>query len=364
MPSILGHPSEADVIQQGNVCFYWRMQTPSDEGAATDVKVQESKFFLNVAGPSFSSIESQSTQEQRSSWGGALYMGSETSILVALGRARGKIYCQLMKSEFIENGATNGGAISSVHVARVSVKSTNFTRNSAVYGGALYVKSVGDPDAQIYVFPENYMSVRASLFDGNKAHQKGGALFLLVSPATAPLEIAGVSPLDISNITMAGSLNNNEDDVFFESSGFEGNYASTSGGAWHIERGRAGCRDCTFMENSANRDAGFGGAISLMDQAALHGRSLSMAHNKAHRGAAVFCHTSLIDVVKGNIDHNTAQKGGGLYIHVPEATKFRFGLFARINVTTFNGNEARFGGAYWILHCLCVQVSAALKDLG
>ena len=304
------------------------------------------KFYFNAAGSSPSFVDGELSKNQGKSWGGALFLGSDPLVNTAFQRQRGKTHSKIVRVEFDGNNATTGGAISCIHVSELSMISTQFTNNSGFYGGALHVASNGDRDPQQYIPSENYVSGQNTLFVNNKAYINGGALFLHVGLATATLDRAGISPLYISNVTSNGFLlNNNEDDIFFESCKFRSNYGSTSGGAWHIERGRAGCRDCIFDGNLVNKNVGIGGAVSMQHQSAFHARRLSMTTNGASNGGAIFSRNSVVDIVNASIIGNMAEKnGGGLYIYVPEKSAFQFSIFARVNATNIHQNKARVGG--------------------
>ena len=317
------------------------------------VTILGSKFSSNTAGPPLSNATGELSRSQGRSWGGALFLGSNPIANTALHRQRGITRSKIVGVEFDGNNATNGGAVSCIHVTQMSMTFTQFTNNSGVYGGALYVSSGGDRDPQQYFLPEHYVSGEKTLFSGNKAYGNGGALFLHVGVATATLDRVGISPLYISNLTSNGSMNNNEDDIFFESCEFRSNYGSTSGGAWDVERGRVGCKDCVFNGNFVNQSVGLGGAISVHHQAAFHGRNISMTVNSAFSGGAIFSHDAIVDIVNASITGNMAQQnGGGVYMYITERTIFRFGIFARVNATSFHQNQAGVGGRSLEVLCL------------
>lgn len=274
--------------------------------------------------------------------GGGIFLGSLQH--GNFQRSRGRVYVEMESLEFVENSGVRGGAVASVRAATLSVASVNFTGNRGEDGGAMYVESDGDPDPQVYVQPDQYVRLQNTSFTSNMALH-GGAMFLYVSSGTASLARVGASPSQISLVTSKGK-NNNEDDVFFENSKFVTNNASESGGAVYVEKGRMGCRNCSFRGNFITQGlGGNGGAVYLNSQAAFHGRNTSFEHNEAMNGGSMYADDALIDLINSTIASNTAKLyGGGLYICIPISASFQFGLLARVSQTTMKNNTANVGG--------------------
>eukprot|EP00803_Ostreobium_quekettii_P010303 evm.model.scf_14.3 EVM.evm.TU.scf_14.3 scf_14:68209-75299(-) len=290
--------------------------------------------------------------------GGALYLGS-VSLLDKQVKpkkyitvSKGNMTCALRGVEFSDNWSVYGGAIASIRVSNISIVSSEFLRNSASYGGAMYVESDGSVEPQMGASPEHYVSGVDTVFEANVGNESGGALFLRVGFGGAPLSRSGISPLGISRgiFTNRVVVPNNEDDAFFESSRFANNRASVAGGAWYVERGRAGCRDCVFNANSVESGAaGDGGAMCLRDLSAFHGRNVSLTRNSAGCGGGLSARDSLVNLVEARVRGNAAeQQGGGLYISVETELDFYSDTFGRVESAVVEDNTAQIGGGLFL----------------
>eukprot|EP00803_Ostreobium_quekettii_P007398 evm.model.scf_390.1 EVM.evm.TU.scf_390.1 scf_390:26673-35480(-) len=331
---------------------------PDSEDERLSIMLHRARFFNNTVVIPATDLESQGNAP---SIGGALFMGPE-ALLPRLynhgrpfSRGRGKVTCEVTESTFLENRASMGGAVASVHVQLLQMDSVDFVRNEGLQGGALHIESNGDVDQRQYAMPENYCNGLNTTFRGNVAGQQGGALFVRINrgPGVTTLERSGISPVGISSILETAPrrkvdtpINNNEDDVFFERSSFVDSSAALSGGAWHVEGGRVGCRDCTFERNRADQESeGVGGCISLKPESAFHGRNVSLVKcAAAGDGGALYSEGSVVDTVGGRIEGNSAGgNGGGMCIVIPKGVRFFENIFSRINATIFADNAAEAG---------------------
>eukprot|EP00803_Ostreobium_quekettii_P009943 evm.model.scf_126.4 EVM.evm.TU.scf_126.4 scf_126:87323-93458(+) len=278
--------------------------------------------------------------------------GVASTFTEILSKPRGFLQAELCNVSFVGNTAKSGGAVAALRTNLLSMSRVNFSGNVGGDGAALYIEADGDLDPQQFRAPNHYVSGTRVSFVNNSATRNGGAVFLRATCAGAGLDRIGISPVNVSVLTEEGR-NNNEDDVFFEKSEFVNNSALKSGGAWRATTGRAGCRDCQFEGNFVSEVGGIdgtGGALSLTDQASFHGRGVTFRRNSATNGGCVHAENSLVDVVDADIDLSRAQKhGGGIYIHIPAAASFRFGLLARVSSARFRGNFARVGGGLYFL---------------
>ncbi|CAD7699503.1 unnamed protein product [Ostreobium quekettii] len=357
--------------------------TPYEFGSQAYVFIKRTQFANNSAGLLQQQPRNTRPSPDESSWGGAMFAGSEaafqqarfankrartgpaankfsnnmaTEILAIpiieprLGRPRGELSCTLIGVNFVANEGGKGGAIAGLLVGLLSMQSVNFTQNRGSDGGAMYIESDGDPDPQQFAVPENYVNGSNLEFVRNTATKNGGALFLLVNSGTAPLERTGISPVNISNVLDNG-INNNEDDIFLERAHFSNNSGLISGGALAVQRGRLGCRKCVFDSNFVTSVSnGAGGAVALAEQAALHAREVTFKANRASKGGALYASNSLADIVHGEFDNNTAREyGGAIYVQIPQTARFKFGLHSRVNLSTFHGNTAEVGGGLYLL---------------
>eukprot|EP00803_Ostreobium_quekettii_P007399 evm.model.scf_390.2 EVM.evm.TU.scf_390.2 scf_390:46861-59712(+) len=294
--------------------------------------------------------------------GGALLLGthdlfrvaakSKTPIIIS----KGRLAVNVQDSEFVENSSVLGGAIAAMRVAILSMASVSFSRNSARTGGAIYAESEGAVDPQMFARPKHYLVGVGARFEGNLANGSGGAVYLQVGRATAPLARGSLSPLKISST--ADVLRNgeyettkevqNEDDVFFEDTHFLDNAALGSGGAVHAERGRVGCRHCVFEANSVQQPRGAGGAVCLVAGSAFHARNVSLKGNRADEGGGVYARDSAVDIVSSSVQGNAARQGGGVYISVLSSSVFYLDIFGRIERTAFEDNSAEIGGGLFM----------------
>lgn len=300
---------------------------------------------MRIAATNFTKNDAGLRARDQLGWGGALFLGPLSSVSKSSDREKGLLRFQLRNVDFIQNVGENGGAVACIHVSIVSMVSVKFTDNLGWNGGAMYIETNGDSNPRQSFLPSHYVNGTNASFDANVAVNRGGAVFLKTNTGTASLAKVGISPWNISDIAPDGS-NNNEDDMFFESTEFKQNKASKYGGALYVERGRVGCKNCRFLRNSINDNPeSGGGAIALTAQAAFHGRKVSFAGNSATTGGAIYAEDALVDIVNSSINGNVAsENGGGIYIYIPNSSKFEFDIFGRLEGTTMDGNEARIGG--------------------
>lgn len=108
---------------------------------------------------------------------------------------------------------------------------------------------------------------------------------------------------------------------------------------------------------------GVGGAISMSNQAVLHGRSILLTNNMAKLGGAIHADDSLVDIIGGVVISNKAtQNGGAMYIHIKPKTIFRNDLLARVDQSSLERNTAQVGGGlYKYLNCLILCTESTSK---
>ena len=207
----------------------------------------------------------------------------------------GSLSCVMKTVIFQGNAADNGGAISFIRASLLQMDDIQFLQNKGRDGGAAYLELDGDSHPQIGLDPVNYVNGGGLLFEGNVA-ERGGAMYTYVVCGLG-LDKVGISPLEIARMMPDGEAGN-EDAVFIEGSKFYGNMASEDGGAWHANSGRVGCLGCLFSKNSVTVNPnGFGGAIFIRNQGALHSRNVTFVQNSALHGGAIYAEDSLIDIV-------------------------------------------------------------------
>ena len=220
-----------------------------------------------------------------------------------------------------------------------------FTRNAASFGGVIHFVAGG----------QSASLEKSGISPKNSSYQGFDSNFVKISPPdVVPSRVKLYEKWGIPTLTLAAwglnsSLtggNNNEDDLFLENCTFSGNVAMRSGGAFHVQKLRAGCRNCVFDQNHAgDSSGGVGGGVALVHQAAFHGRNVSFLKNVAGNGGAISVENSLVDLVVAHIEGNLALGyGGGLYIHIPTLMQFESGIVSRISQSSVQRNAALIGG--------------------
>ena len=327
--------------------LYICLQSPPEPDDISFVYISATRFSRNLAGEPILRIENSLVMAVRSGSGGAIYFGDDYQD----NSKDGKLQVELGASTvFTNNNAQKGGAIASIRVKLMSMESVSFEHNFGLSGGALYVEAGGDKSPLKSRTPAHYLDGRNISFVDNVG-DLGGSLSLIVSPATANLERKGLSLSIYQTATYnLGGSPGNEDDVFLEDSNFVGNRAIDCGGAVYMERGRLGCKNCSFVKNQMIKfSTGNGGAVCMVSQSALHGRNAHFHRNVGHDGGAIFADTSLVDLVGANIISNVAKdKGGGLYVAIPYGTLFEHNVSTHVRNVMFLENKAQVGGMHVI----------------
>ncbi|MBX2800228.1 MAG: OmpA family protein [Myxococcales bacterium] len=181
----------------------------------------------------------------------------------------------------------------------------------------------------------------------------GGAIFL---DATSSVELRDVSLLD--NVARAGGAIHTEGGrVELEDVDFEGNVASTRGGAIAAaSSAEVSCSACTFLDN----EAADGGAVSLIGSSTLTDDDSSFTANVASDdGGAVHADGSGAVVLRGTtlLGNQADDSGGGLHAaSVPDGIT--------VSNSLFDGNVANDGdgGALWIGTDTALTVAASTLE--
>ena len=205
-----------------------------------------------------------------------------------------------------------GGAVCIVFNSRLKIEKTNFTGNSALYGGTIFVQY------------QSYLRTTYCIFDNNISTGVGGAI-------TASYD----GKLDIQETK------------------FTGNRAAVQGGAIHLDQQcyqYLRTTDCTFKDNHAEN---IGGAIIGEPQAVLEINRSYFSNNSASLGGAIIAHLQAnLSLTNCRLERNVASDMGG-------AIATGISVKLKIQETNFTGNGASHnGGALWtdsLTDCHVVQ---------
>ncbi|MDO5849708.1 MAG: hypothetical protein Q4P14_00710 [Methanobacteriaceae archaeon] len=244
------------------------------------------------------------------------------AIYVSIGSKTGEtldLNLNIINCNFINNSNPNayGGAISIKEkntLKNLNIINCSFENNSARIGGAL---RLGYGSGTVV----KNVNITNCNFTNNKADIHGGA-----------------TCFHVYNLNMSNCIVQNN------SANFSGGInAHTSGLYWY---------NCTFIGNKAislkagDADAGYGGAISLVDDAGTHNQGYTIVDCKFYNNSAVR-YGAGIEIIGNNtkiinctMDGNTAPSGAGIHIK---------GVNASISYSTISNNNASDTGAgVWI----------------
>ena len=323
--------------------------------------ITKTTFITNGLDPKRKEICHPSNGAIGSTWGGAIFMGSTRSIdpdATDFTLEKGELSCVLEEVHFEQNIAGNGGAIAFVRALLLQLDDVKFVANNGTNGGAMFFELDGDPHPQVDFNSSHYVNGGGLSFHQNTA-RRGGALYIHVR-CGAGLDLVGISPYNVTRFTANGAANN-EDAVFIVNSEFIGNNAIESGGAWHVNGGRVGCLSCNFSNNSVQGGSSAeGGAIALVNKAALHARKIALMQNSAKHGGAINARDSLVDIVESGFIANVAREnGGGLCIRKSATLLFRSGIVGVVENSTFDGNRGEVGGGCMCICCFWIHITRA-----
>ena len=248
-----------------------------------------------------------------------------------------------------------GGAICSIDNVTLVVKETNFTRNSAIQGGAIDVQhqtklsltncrlehnsASSTVGGAINARTKTTLTIRETIFTGNSA-PNGGALIVLYQ-SNGHVEWC-VFHNNTAKTTGGAVHVDSKSSLQIENTNFTTNN-STDGGAISIEgNSQLQTNSCSFWENVAKQD---GGAINLNGESTAeieHCYFLSNQANSGQGGAININNPEHLSVKGTLLLGNVASNYGGALV-----------ISGGNNVTMNNimciGNRAQQGG------CLCID---------
>lgn len=211
--------------------------------------------------------------------GGAIYVPSDSSLVI-------------VRSTFLRNYGTTGGAINNLLSGLTIVDSTFVDNVSDLGGGAVYTDGAsGDTGDEI----GGVIELCGCRFEGNRAGRTGGGAYLF---AYAPDRVSvnqcvfdgNVVERDGDSGALGGGLRTGNAPLQVAHTLFVGNHADVHGGGlWVDGNYLTEITNCTFVGNDAGvvgQEGGYGGALS---GANLLLESVTLVDNHAeHSGGAIF----------------------------------------------------------------------------
>ena len=226
---------------------------------------------------------------------------------------------------FTNNKALSYGGAINIYSGRVN--NSNFTNNNATWGGAVRFNTEGN--------------VTDCNFDNNFASSFGGGIYFAVTTANVLncnlndnkavsgggiYFASGSGSLDNCTFANNSASNSGGGIIFIQGTkeaslvncSFTDNNASIYGGAGYFISNTVSLDDCNFTENSAQ----YGGAVCIDKDGNLNGCSFTKNSASKNGGGIYFNDTTKATKAKifnCNIDNNSAQYGGGIFLNSSEA---------------------------------------------
>ncbi len=212
-------------------------------------------------------------------------------------------------SDFTNNTAMYGGAIF-IYAKTATANNSYFYKNSASYGGAIQVGSTSTYSSTNTVYSNNTASIYGgAIYNLGTASIIGGSFDNnQVSSTTAGASGGAIYNESLANLTIDGTTFNEN-----SRTGSTSSYVSGSGGGAIINKGIANISNAEFTKNKS-----------------------------AQRGGAILNFIGEIDIDNTTFDQNTTQWGGAFYNggHIDgDATGY-----AKITDSTFTNNVGTSGG--------------------
>ena len=215
-----------------------------------------------------------------------------------------------------------GGAIIIIENTMLDIEQTNFTRNSALRGGAVHLNSAC------------FLHATSCVFEDNHGRGFGGAL---AGGIDAVLEVDRSLFLNNSALFAAAIFSTSNVTLDVQETAFVGNKASSDSGAILVKyQATLRIMNCTFQDNVSQR--GLGGAIVGGYNVTVAAKHTYFTRNRAVQGGA-------IDVDKQSFLHVTDCKFEDNYANLGGAIFGGFNLVCVINGSYFLNNRASQGGA-------------------
>ena len=212
---------------------------------------------------------------------------------------------------FSDNHALRGGAFynyRTMHIYKATI-----TKNSASVGGMVYVPASGS--AFLYLGGENDVVESAVVISENTASGNGGAIYNGSTTTVQDTTFVKNTSKDKGGAIYNPSSTN----LTVAKSVFDGNSATTYGGALYLLTAMANLEEITFKNNKAE----YGGAVYVKGQSTeaetyeLHAVNTTFSGNTAQKdgGALYLTDEARVYFKDSAYDANTAQNHGGAEGH-------------------------------------------------
>jgi CSLREA domain-containing protein len=324
-----------------------------------------------IANGSFTLQDSNLEGNHASQGGGALFIYSANASATILnssvsnnssGAAAGGIYMNegtlIVENSAINsnNTVTTGGGLYTLN-ASVTVENSIFSGNSSASGGGAFLSN------------NTTAAFSEVTFSGNSVTSSGGGL----QSQTGSLDLTNVT-FDGNSVTSAtsahgGGLYISSNSPMLSNVTFSGNtvtgIAGTHGGGMYSEQASPVMNQVVFSNNAADGpiNNSFGGGLSISQGSPIIENATFIENSSAFNGGGLYSNGSNMTVTNTSIEMNTAIDGGGVYLNTGSptlenvlvkentATNEGGGLYmfadADINTTTFDSNEAIYGGGMY-----------------
>ena len=271
-----------------------------------------------------------------------------------------EVHLKMTKCFFEDNICQRfGGAITATGTTTLDIQETDFTRNSALEGGAIDVEQ------------QSYLCMIDCTFEDNRAGRLGG---VISAAFNATLEIKGTN--FISNNAVQGAVIDVQQVSILRMTDciFEGNSADQYGGA--IFGGYNITLDAQETNFTRNRGSQ-GGAICVQHASNLHLTECTFEDNHARQngGAIDGAFNATLDIHETNFTRNSASQGGAYYVDQQSFLRMTYctckgnhaeqlgGAIGSSNSTieiqdcTFEGNHADQGGAIFVIFNVTLDIN-------
>ena len=290
--------------------------------------------------------DSDFTGNSATAWAGAIYVRHQNNGAPSTVTASG--------TTFADNSAVNGGAIYVRETCSFTATNCEFTGNSATsQGGAAYISGNGTFSATSTTFEDNTAAIGGAIFEEANATAQltnatlatnsatggnGGAVY---AGTSATLTVSG-STFQENTASGTGGAIHLADHATLTSTDdslFDRNTSVGIGGAVYVNNANASLTDTDFTQNATTGgSAWYGGAIYTNGASVLSVDSCDFTgNNNTHGTGGAICArgTGSLTVTDSTFTGNYASSSGGA-IHV-------FGITATITDSTFTGNYSTGG---------------------
>ena len=258
----------------------------------------------------------------------------------------------ILNSKFINNSARfDGGVLSLDGVAVVIITASNFTDNRASRGGAVTIQFEGSLAVSNSYFGNNLadinggvlygiqnpiISIFETMFNTNRANKNGGILYM--EEATAFIKNCHFSVNTASGD--GGVVASLQGNLTVDWSEFDTNSVGNDGGVFHVYQEVINLSGNTFHSNSAMND---GGVIHTYGSIANVLGCSFQSNNAVKDGGAVSAYQGSLSISEDtNFSYNAAHKDGGA-IHA-------FELHITIEGCSYIDNRAGNRGGVWFIY--------------